>query len=64
MIAARLPLVDYTAVRVDATEHTAELLRTGVKVHLGGIGKGYAVDRASASLLHATSQATSSAVHP
>jgi thiamine biosynthesis lipoprotein len=49
-IAARLPFVDYTAVRVDATARTAEILRAGVRVHLGGIGKGYAVDRASALL--------------
>lgn len=44
-IAARLPLVDYTAVMVDAPRGTAELLRPGVRVHLGGVGKGYAVDR-------------------
>lgn len=44
-IARRLPLVDYTAVRVDAVAGTAQLGREGVRVHLGGIGKGYAVDR-------------------
>jgi thiamine biosynthesis lipoprotein len=44
-IAARLPLVDHTAVRVDRAAGTAEILRPGVRVHLGGIGKGYAVDR-------------------
>lgn len=45
-IAARLPLVDYTAIRVDEAGGTAEILRPGVRIHLGGIGKGYAVDRA------------------
>jgi FAD:protein FMN transferase len=49
-IAARLPLVDYTAVRVDAARGTAEIVRPGVRIHLGGIGKGYAVDRAAALL--------------
>jgi thiamine biosynthesis lipoprotein len=49
-IAARLPLVDYTAVRVDDAEGTAEITRPGVRVHLGGLGKGYAVDRAVARL--------------
>jgi thiamine biosynthesis lipoprotein len=49
-IAARLPLIDYTSVRLDATAGTAEITRTGVRVHLGGIGKGYAVDRGAALL--------------
>ncbi|MCC7123858.1 MAG: FAD:protein FMN transferase, partial [Acidobacteria bacterium] len=44
-IAARLPLVDHSAVRVDDDAGTAEITRAGVRVHLGGIGKGYAVDR-------------------
>lgn len=45
-ITARLPLVDYRAVHVDAAQGTAFISRPGVRVHLGGIGKGYAVDRA------------------
>lgn len=45
-IAARLPLVDYRAVIVDEAAGTAFITRTGTRVHLGGIGKGYAVDRA------------------
>jgi FAD:protein FMN transferase len=49
-IAARLPLVDYTAVQVNAAAGTAGLARPGMRVHLGGIGKGYAVDRAVAIL--------------
>jgi len=49
-IAARLPLVDYRQVRVDAGPGTAFIARPGMRVHLGGIGKGYAVDRAVALL--------------
>ena len=49
-IAARLPLIDYTAVRLDSKAGTAEIMRLGVRVHLGGIGKGYAVERAAALL--------------
>ncbi|MDH4065423.1 MAG: FAD:protein FMN transferase [Acidobacteriota bacterium] len=49
-IADRLPLIDYAAVVVDETAGTAEIRRAGVRVHLGGIGKGYAVDRAVAIL--------------
>jgi thiamine biosynthesis lipoprotein len=45
-IAARLPLVDYHAIVLDEKAGTAFLRRAGVRVHLGGIGKGYAVDRA------------------
>ena len=49
-IAARLPLVDYRAIALDEAAGTAELKRAGVRVHLGGVGKGYAVDRAVAIL--------------
>jgi thiamine biosynthesis lipoprotein len=49
-IAARLPQIDYRAVMVDATARTVQIVRPGVKVHLGGIGKGYAVDRAVSML--------------
>jgi thiamine biosynthesis lipoprotein len=49
-IAARLPFVDYRAIVVDEAAGTAELKRAGVRVHLGGIGKGYAVDRVVAIL--------------
>jgi thiamine biosynthesis lipoprotein len=45
-IAARLRLVDHHAVQIDAAKRTAFIARAGVRVHLGGIGKGYAVDRA------------------
>lgn len=49
-IAARLPLVDYHAVVVDDAAGTVFVSRPGVRLHLGGIGKGYAVDRAVAIL--------------
>ena len=52
-ITARLPLIDYTAVRVDKAAGTAEITRPGVRVHLGGIGKGYAVERSAALLRQA-----------
>lgn len=49
-IAERLPRVDHTAVSVDDGAGTATIARPGVRVHLGGIGKGYAVARATAIL--------------
>jgi thiamine biosynthesis lipoprotein len=49
-ITARLPLVDYTGVVVDETGGTVFLTRRGARIHLGGIGKGYAVDRVSGML--------------
>jgi len=49
----RLPLIDYTTIVVDDQAGTVFLTRPGVSVHLGGIGKGYAVDRAAAILRQA-----------
>ncbi len=49
-IAARLPLIDYRRLVVDENAGTAFLERAGMRVHLGGIGKGYAVDRAVAMM--------------
>jgi FAD:protein FMN transferase len=49
-VAARLSEVDYTAVEVDAANRRAFLRRRGMRVHLGGIGKGYAIDRSAAIL--------------
>jgi thiamine biosynthesis lipoprotein len=49
-IAARLPLVDYHALVLDEAAGTARLARAGVRVHMGGVGKGYALDRAAAIL--------------
>ena len=50
LIEARLKRIDYKAVEIDSTAGTAFIDRPGMKVHLGGIGKGYAVDRAIALL--------------
>jgi thiamine biosynthesis lipoprotein len=49
-VQARLPLIDYQQLVVDEAKGTAFLKRKGMRVHLGGIGKGYAVDRAAAVL--------------
>lgn len=49
-IAARIGLIDYRRLRLDAAAGTAFLERKGMRVHLGGIGKGFAVDRATAML--------------
>jgi thiamine biosynthesis lipoprotein len=45
-IRARLPLIDYRSLELNETAGTAFLKRKGMRAHLGGIGKGYAVDRA------------------
>jgi thiamine biosynthesis lipoprotein len=45
-VRARLPLVDYSALAIDDLAGTAYLRRKGMRAHLGGIGKGYAVDQA------------------
>jgi thiamine biosynthesis lipoprotein len=42
----RLPLIDYSALIIDDVAGTAFLRRKGMRAHLGGIGKGFAVDRA------------------
>ena len=44
-IEKRLPLINYRDVEVDDQKGTAFLKRKGMRVNLGGIGKGYAVDR-------------------
>ena len=49
-IRARLPLIDYRRVIVREDDHTVTLARRGMRMHLGGIGKGYAVDRGVALL--------------
>lgn len=41
----RLPLIDYRAIQIDDTAGTVFLARKGMSIHLGGIGKGYAIDR-------------------
>jgi thiamine biosynthesis lipoprotein len=49
-VAAKLPLIGWEDLVVDAAAGTAELRRKGMSVHLGGIGKGYAVDHGAAIL--------------
>jgi thiamine biosynthesis lipoprotein len=44
-VAAALPGVDYRQVQVDREQNTIRFLRKGVRIDLGGIGKGHAVDR-------------------
>jgi thiamine biosynthesis lipoprotein len=46
-VAKRIPLIDYRALEVDDSAGTAMLKKAGMRAHLGGIGKGYAVDRAA-----------------
>lgn len=45
-IEARLDAVDYHHVLLDADAHTIAFAAEGVRINLGGIGKGYACDRA------------------
>lgn len=49
-VRARLPDIDIQAVELDVDDGTVFLPRTGMRLHLGGLGKGYAVDRAVAIL--------------
>lgn len=45
-IRSRLPLIDYRQIQIDERAGTVFLKRKGMRIHLGGIGKGYAVDHA------------------
>jgi thiamine biosynthesis lipoprotein len=40
------PLVDWTGIQVNRERRTIYLLREGMRIDVGGIGKGYAADRA------------------
>jgi thiamine biosynthesis lipoprotein len=44
-VARRLPLIDHRKLRLDAAARTAFLEQRGMRIGLGGIAKGYAVDR-------------------
>lgn len=44
------PLVDWTRIQVDETAHTIYLPRAGMRIDVGGIGKGYAADRAAEAM--------------
>jgi thiamine biosynthesis lipoprotein len=46
----RLAFIDYRRLKIDDEAGTAFLERKGMRAHLGGIGKGYAVDRGVAIL--------------
>jgi thiamine biosynthesis lipoprotein len=52
-IRERLPLIDYRRIEIDDRAGTVFLARRGMRVHLGGIGKGYAVERAARILRQA-----------
>jgi FAD:protein FMN transferase len=52
-VAERRKLIDYRHVRVDKEGSTVFLDRATTKISLGGIAKGYAIDRAAAILLEA-----------
>jgi thiamine biosynthesis lipoprotein len=52
-VARRLPLIDYQQLEINEAAGTAFLRQKGMSAHLGGIGKGYAVDRAAQILLQA-----------
>ena len=45
LVRQRLPLIDFRALTIDKPMGTAFLQRKGMRAHLGGIGKGYAIDR-------------------
>jgi len=44
-IVSRLPLVDFNQVRINREEQTVYLAKSDMRLDLGGIAKGYAVDR-------------------
>src|SRR5439155_21512530 len=46
----RLRLINYRDVEIDDGAGTVFLKRAGMRINLGGIGKGYAVDRGAAIL--------------
>ena len=49
-VAAALPGIDYRQVQVDRERNTIRFLREGVRIDVGGIGKGHAVDRSIETL--------------
>lgn len=49
-VAEKLSLVDWRSIELDPATRSGRLARPGMKVGLGAIAKGYAVDRASAVL--------------
>jgi thiamine biosynthesis lipoprotein len=49
-LAQTLELVGYQKVRLDSWNRTVQLLKSGMRLDLGGIGKGYAADAALSTL--------------
>ncbi len=49
-LASSLPAIDYRHVKLDRTGNTISFTHPGVRIDLGGIAKGYAVDRSMAIL--------------
>ena len=49
-IEAALPKVDYQHIELNAEGHTVRFLEPGVKINLGGIAKGYTVERVARQL--------------
>jgi thiamine biosynthesis lipoprotein len=46
-IASALPAIDYRGIRLDSERSTVAFARPGMRINLGGIAKGYAVERAA-----------------
>jgi thiamine biosynthesis lipoprotein len=53
-LAAALPAINYRHVVLDRANSSVRFLRSGVRIDLGGIAKGHAIDRASATLVKKT----------
>jgi FAD:protein FMN transferase len=49
-IATHLDAVDYRSIRLDAEAGTVQFMKPGMRIDLGGIAKGYAVDQGAAIL--------------
>lgn len=45
VVASELPLIDYRLVKTDRNQGTVHFLAEGIRINLGGIAKGYAVER-------------------
>jgi thiamine biosynthesis lipoprotein len=45
-VRSRLALIDYRAIHIEESAGTVFLARKGMSIHLGGIGKGFAIDAA------------------
>jgi thiamine biosynthesis lipoprotein len=52
-IRAALPLIDFSQVEIDRTAQTVKLKQTGMRLDLGGVAKGYAIDQAYQTLRRA-----------